>query len=79
MNGHHEDKCLNMITILCSIVNMVFYLSREGGGDMGRDVYDHLVSTKIFALIRNKKLIRAPQNHEEIGYYLALDLLTILY
>ena len=50
-----------------------------GGGDMGRDVYDHLVSTKIFALIRNKKLIRAPQNHEEIGYYLALDLLTILY
>ena len=46
---------------------------------MGQDVYDHLVSTKIFALIRNKKLIRAPQNHEEIGYYLALDLLTILY
>ena len=35
MNGHHEDKCLNMITILCSIVNMVFYLSREGGGGHG--------------------------------------------
>ena len=49
-NGHQEGVCLkeiglhaqNMLSILGSMVNMI-----------GEDLYDHLMSTRIFILIMN--------------------------
>ena len=41
-------------------------------------LYDHLVNTRIFTLIMNKKFMRS-ENHEESGYGLDLDLLTMLH
>ena len=57
-NKCKKDMCLNeiglraqnMITSLGSIVNI---FGREGGGDL----YDHLVSTRIFTLIMDKIFI----------------------
>ena len=40
------------------------------------DLYDHLMSTRIFTLIVNM-IFMSFQNHEESGYGLDLDLLTI--
>ena len=59
MNGYWKDSCFieiglharNMYTILGSIVNI-----------FGVDLYDHLMSTRIFTLIINKILIGAPKN-----------------
>jgi hypothetical protein len=39
-----------MITILGSIIN-----------NIGGDLYDHLMNTRIFTLIMNKKFIQAPK------------------
>ena len=49
-----------------------------GGGAAGQ-LYNHLMSTRIFTLIMNKLFILSSENYEEIGYGLDLDLLTILY
>ena len=56
-NGYQKDMCSkeiglcaqNVITILSSIVNII-----EG------DIYDHLMSTQIFALIMNKIFSSTP-------------------
>ena len=57
-NGHQKDMFLNevgtcaqnMITILSSIVNMI-------GGRRGGDLYHHVMSMRIFALLMNKIFI----------------------
>ena len=52
----------NMTTVLNSIVNII-----------GGDLYDHLMSTKIFTLNMNEIFM----NFEESGYNLNLDLLSM--
>lgn len=60
-------------TILNSIVNTIF---------RGRDIYDHLMRTRIFTLMMNMMVIYIHgklQNHQESGWGLCLGLLAISY
>lgn len=45
---------------------------------IGEDVYNHTMGIQIFTLVMKKNLISS-KYHEEIGYNLYLNLLTILY
>ena len=56
-----------MIIILGLIVNII-----------GGDLYDQLLSTRIFDLTTNWDIHRSSRNYEESGYDPALDLLPIL-
>ena len=46
---------------------------------MGGNLYDRLMSMEIFTLELNRILNMSFKNHEESGYSLALNLLTISY
>ena len=43
-------RAQNVITIKDSIINII-------GGEVGEDIYDHLMSTRIFNLIMNRIFI----------------------
>ena len=61
---------------------MIIILSLVYNKHTWEDLYDHLMSTKIFTLIKNKELIwsLSSNNYEESGCNnLNLDLLIILY
>ena len=63
-NGHQKDTCSkeigphaqNMMTIPGSIVNII-----------GGDLYDHLMSTRIFILIKQRIFIQALNKYENSG------------
>ena len=58
-----------MLTILGSIDNII-----------EEDLRDHLLGTRNFTLMMNKMNIQTnSKNHEESGYGLEFDMLTILY
>ena len=79
-NGYQNEACFretrwhveNMITSLGSIVNRI----GEGGG--GRDVYDHLMSRRIFTLTMSTIFIRAPKVTRKVTTASIWILLTIL-
>jgi len=53
---------------MISVINSTW----EGGG-----LYDHLKSTKILIFDNVENIHTNPQNHDESGYNLDLDMLTI--
>ena len=61
-----------MVSILDSIVNIIFFL---GGGEGG--CYDKFFSKRISTLILTKMFMRALENYEVNGCSLDLDFQTI--
>ena len=71
-----ERYVFNRDWTVCLIYNNHYWLNiQHNQGDM----YDHLMSKKIFTSIANMVFVYAPKNCEESGYGLNFNLLNILF